>query len=119
VAKKPQSWAPEWMPYTIIGDRTGQDYEVSADIYLDDGGWAGVMGRVNNVGTGYGCVPKGYYLRLGPDGSCALFATTQARRRRLRNRWKTACRGNCSRCRGQSMAQLETAILRRNHHRLC
>ena len=51
-----------------------QDYEVSADIYLDDGGWAGVMGRVNNVGNGYGCVPKGYYLRLAADGNCALVA---------------------------------------------
>ena len=79
VGQTPQSWAPEWTPYTIIGDRDWQDYEVSADIYLDDGGWAGVMGRVNNVGTGYGTVPKGYYLRLAVDGSCALFANTQAR----------------------------------------
>jgi galactosylceramidase len=59
VSQKPQSWAPEWMPYTIIGDEHWQDYEVSADIYLDNGGWAGVMGRVNNVGDGYGCAPKG------------------------------------------------------------
>ena len=72
VSQKPQSWAPEWMPYTIIGDEHWQDYEVSADVYLDNGGWAGVMGRVNNVGDGYGCVPQGYYLRLAADGSCAL-----------------------------------------------
>jgi hypothetical protein len=26
--KKAQSWAPEWMPYTIIGDRNWNDYEV-------------------------------------------------------------------------------------------
>jgi galactosylceramidase len=70
--RKPQSWAPEWMPYTIIGDEHWQDYEVSADVYLDDGGWAGVLGRINSVGDGYGCVPKGYYLRLAADGSCAL-----------------------------------------------
>jgi galactosylceramidase len=74
VAQKPQSWAPEWMPYTIIGDEHWQDYEVSADIYLDDGGWAGVMGRVNNVGDGYGCAPKGYYLRLTTNGVCTLVA---------------------------------------------
>ena len=36
------------------------------------------MGRVNNVGTGYGCVPKGYYLRLAADGSCALVTFRQA-----------------------------------------
>jgi galactosylceramidase len=74
IAKKPQSWAPEWMPYTILGDEHWQDYEISADIFLDDGGWAGVMGRVNNVGDGYGCAPKGYYLRLAADGAYALVA---------------------------------------------
>jgi galactosylceramidase len=74
VVQKPQSWAPEWTPYTIIGDEHWQDYEVSADIYLDNGGCAGVMGRVNNVGTGYGCTPKGYYLRLSADGNCTLVA---------------------------------------------
>jgi galactosylceramidase len=72
IDKKAQSWAPEWMPYTIIGDEHWQDYEVSADVYLDNGGWAGVMGRVNNVGDGYGCAPKGYYLRLAADGACTL-----------------------------------------------
>ena len=41
---------------------------------LDDGGWAGVMGRVHNVGDGYGCAPKGYYLRLSVDGAYALVA---------------------------------------------
>ena len=74
IAQKAQSWAPEWMPYTIIGDRDWSDYEVSADILLDNGGWAGVMGRVNEVGTGYGTDPKGYYLRLGADGTYALIA---------------------------------------------
>ncbi|MGO8675167.1 MAG: hypothetical protein ACLQVX_04780, partial [Limisphaerales bacterium] len=64
---------------TIIGDQNWKDYEVSADVCLDNGGWAGVMGRISNVGTGYGCVPKGYYLRFAADGNCTLFATTQAR----------------------------------------
>jgi len=36
-------------------------YEVSVDLYLDNGGWAGVMGRVSNTGSGFGCDPKGYY----------------------------------------------------------
>jgi galactosylceramidase len=64
------------MPYTIIGDRDWTDYEVSADICLEQSGWAGVMGRVNNVGYGYGCVPNGYYLRLAADGTCSLYAST-------------------------------------------
>ena len=78
VDHKAQSWAPEWMPYTIVGDRAWSDYEVSADVYLDDGGWAGVMGRVNDTGTGYGCAPKGYYVRLAADGGCSLYVSTQA-----------------------------------------
>jgi galactosylceramidase len=79
IDEKAQSWAPEWMPYTIIGDQTWKDYEVSADINLEHGGWAGVMGRVSSTGSGYGCNPKGYYLRVGADGSCALFAANQVR----------------------------------------
>jgi galactosylceramidase len=68
----PISWAPEWMPYTILGDEGWQDYEVSADVYLDQGESAAVMGRINHVGTGYGSVPKGYFLDLGHDGECRL-----------------------------------------------
>jgi galactosylceramidase len=30
------------------------------------------MGRVNHVGTGYGFIPKGYFLQLGDDGHCSL-----------------------------------------------
>ena len=37
------------------------------------------MGRVNNVGGGYGCVPKGYYLRLAADGICSMCASTAPR----------------------------------------
>ena len=68
----PISWAPEWMPYTILGDEGWQDYEVSADVYLDQAEFAAVMGRINHVGTGYGSVPKGYFLELGQDGECRL-----------------------------------------------
>ena len=74
VSQQPQSWAPEWNPYTILGDEHWQDYEVSADILLGQGGCAGVMGRVNNVGDGYGCAPKGYYLRVAADGTYTLIA---------------------------------------------
>ena len=74
ISQKPQSWSQEWMPYTVLGDRDWKNYEVSADICLDNGGWAGVMGRITNLGNGTTCLPKGYYLRLAADGSCALYA---------------------------------------------
>lgn len=66
------SWAPDWLPFTILGDDQWQDYEVSADVYLNPGDSAAVMGRINHVGTGYGFIPKGYFLQLGDDGQCRL-----------------------------------------------
>jgi galactosylceramidase len=30
------------------------------------------MGRVNDVGYGYGSIPKGYFLQAGDDGQCRL-----------------------------------------------
>jgi galactosylceramidase len=72
VPVRPNSWAPEWFPYTILGDDQWQDYEVSADVYLNPGDSAGVMGRINDVGSGYGSTPKGYYLQLGDDGQCRM-----------------------------------------------
>ena len=66
------SWAPDWQPYTILGDDQWKDYEVSADVWLNAGDSAGVMGRINHVGTGYGFIPKGYFAQLGADGECRL-----------------------------------------------
>lgn len=66
------SWAPDWKPYTIIGDSAWTNYEVSTDIYLNPGDAAGIMGRINDVGSGYGFIPKGYYLQLNDNGNCKL-----------------------------------------------
>ena len=66
------SWAPDWKPYTIIGDSAWTDYEVSVDVCLNPGDAAGVMGRINDVGSGYGFIPKGYYLQLDDKGDCKL-----------------------------------------------
>lgn len=66
------SWAPDWKPYTILGDVNWTDYEVSASIWLNPGDTAGVMGRINHVGTGYGFIPKGYSLEISDDQICRL-----------------------------------------------
>ena len=66
------SWAPEWHHYTIIGDAGWQDYEISADIYLNPGDEAGVMGRLCDVGSGYGIWAKGYYLKMDDRGKVSL-----------------------------------------------
>ena len=71
-----QSWAPEWAPYTIIGNSNWKDYEVSSDIYLENGGFAGIMGRVNFVGSGYGTNPAGYYMIMSLNGTCSLYVLT-------------------------------------------
>ncbi|MEO7932625.1 MAG: family 16 glycoside hydrolase [Chthoniobacterales bacterium] len=67
------SWAqPDWLPYTILGDDQWQDYEVGVDVCLNPGDSAGVMGRINHIGAGYGFNPKGYFLQLSADGECQL-----------------------------------------------
>lgn len=66
------SWAPDWNYYSIIGDSAWTDYDVSAHLYLNSGDAAGIMGRINDVGSGYGIIPKGYYLQLGDDGQYKL-----------------------------------------------
>ena len=66
------SWAPEWHHYTILGDSAWRDYEVSADVWLNPGEEAGVMGRLCDVGSGYGIWAKGYYLKLDDQGRCTL-----------------------------------------------
>lgn len=66
------SWAPDWRPYTIVGDEQWVDYEVSVRVRLEPGQSAAVMGRVNHVGTGYGFIPKCYLFELAADGACRL-----------------------------------------------
>ena len=66
------SWAPEWHHYTIVGDSAWRDYEVSADVYLNPQDEAAVMGRVIDVGSGYGVWVKGYYLKLDDQGRASL-----------------------------------------------
>jgi galactosylceramidase len=73
---KPQSWAPEWMPYTILGDESWKDYEISADVLVDDG-WAGVMGHITATGNGWNGNPNAYYVRLYADGGVALYEADQ------------------------------------------
>ncbi|MBL0888636.1 hypothetical protein [Myceligenerans indicum] len=66
------SWAPDWRPYTIIGDGDWGDYEVSVSVLLEPGEGAAVMGRINHVGTGYGFIPRCYLFELTADGTCRL-----------------------------------------------
>ena len=72
VGKPTISWAPDWHHYTIMGDSVWKDYEVASDVYLNPGDAAGIMGRINDVGSGYGIIPKGYYLKVDDQGLCQL-----------------------------------------------
>lgn len=75
VAQHTNSWAPEWHHYTILGDSQWDDYCVSANVWLNSGDEAGVMGRLCDVGTGYGVWAKGYYLSLDDKGMVRLRIT--------------------------------------------
>lgn len=66
------SWAPDWPPYTIIGDEAWTDYEVAVDVWLAPDETVGVLARINHVGTGYGFIPQSYLFELAADGECRL-----------------------------------------------
>ena len=58
-------WVPEWIPYSIIGGGDWRDYDVAADIMLDD--WFGVafiMGRISSIPGFFNPVPVAYALAL-------------------------------------------------------
>jgi len=40
------------------------------------------MGRVNDVGSGYGTIQKGYFLQLGSDGQCRLVVSRGKREKK-------------------------------------
>ena len=69
------SWAPEWHHYTIIGDRNWTDYEISTNVFLNPGDEAGIMGRLCDVGSGYGVWAKGYYLKMDEQWRVELILT--------------------------------------------
>ncbi|MGC4102412.1 galactocerebrosidase [Ferruginibacter sp.] len=73
INEKPQSWAPEWLPYTIIGDSAWNNYDVKANVFIENEGKAGVMGRVTGTGEGFGCKASGYYMLLSDSGEVALY----------------------------------------------
>jgi galactosylceramidase len=77
IGEPAQSWAPEWNPYTIIGDDKWTDYDASVDLFLENGGWGGIMGRVSGTGSGYGCRLNGYYMRYSSNGECELYLATK------------------------------------------
>lgn len=72
VGQSANSWAPDWNYYTIIGDSAWRNYEVSADVWLNPHDEAAVMGRLFDVGFGWGVIPKGYFLKADDRGNCSI-----------------------------------------------
>lgn len=71
-------WTSEWQPYSLIGDASWADYDVSADVLVEaNGGLAFVMGRVGSVPGFSDPVPHGYWLALNNAASqWQLYAAT-------------------------------------------
>jgi galactosylceramidase len=80
VSQPAQSWAPEPSgPYTIVGDKTWKDYEVSVDTSIDSaGGSAMLLGRIAGVGTGFGTGFSAYFMTLDATGAWGFNAGTGA-----------------------------------------
>ncbi|MEI7900268.1 MAG: galactosylceramidase [bacterium] len=77
VSKAVNGWhGSDWTPNSMLGDTNMVNYEVSADICFDGGGWAGVMGRIAK--------PRSCYsIQLKPDGAWTLFSSKDGNSRSL------------------------------------
>ena len=58
-------WTSEWQPYTLIGEASWTDYDVSADVLIEtNGGVVFVQGRVGSVPGFSDPLPRGYWFAL-------------------------------------------------------
>lgn len=80
----------EWMaslnaePFTVIGDMSLTDYQVSIDVKLDKKSESAyIMGRIPYVVQSQVIQPMGYWLKVSADGTFALRSTLPA----LKNGW--------------------------------
>ena len=55
-------WVGEFNPFTLIGNATWTDYEVSSDVLLETNGFVFLYGRVGQVG--WAAPPPGYWLAV-------------------------------------------------------
>jgi len=55
-------WTSEFYPYTLVGDSTWSDYDVSTDVELNTNEWAFLWGRVSSVPGWSSATPTGYWL---------------------------------------------------------
>lgn len=78
ITEKPTPWGPLPDPFTLAGNMTAADYEVSSDFRLERG-TAAIMGRIDSADVfldGAAPLPSAYVLTIGEKGDWKLLSTT-------------------------------------------
>jgi hypothetical protein len=57
-------WTGEFNPYSLVGDSTWTDYDVSTDVRLNTNEWVYIWGRVSSVPAWSSATPAGYWLTV-------------------------------------------------------
>ncbi len=57
-------WTGEFNPYSILGEASWSDYEVSTDVRLSTNEWVFLYGRRNSVPGWSSATPSGYWLAV-------------------------------------------------------
>ena len=57
-------WTGEFSPYSLMGDSTWKDYDVSTDVRLNTNEWVYIWGRVSYVPGWSSATPTGYWLAV-------------------------------------------------------
>jgi galactosylceramidase len=78
ITEKPIPWGPVPNPFTMAGDSDWKDYTLTADVLLDKGNEATLIGRIDSANVfqdGNALWPSGYVLRLLQSGDWMLLST--------------------------------------------
>lgn len=69
-------WAAQISPYTILGDSTWRDYEVSIEVLLETNGSAYLYGRIADIPGFSDATPRACWLQASSSGTWALHSYT-------------------------------------------
>lgn len=93
ITRKPIPWGPLPDPWTLAGDVSRTDYQVSSDVLLNAPGSVMLIGHIDSADVfkdGKAPLPSGYVYRLHDDGSWQLLSCVYKKPTRTLAEGKTA-----------------------------
>ncbi len=93
ITDRPIPWGPLPDPWTLAGDEKWTDYRIAADVRIEGGGSAMVIGRIDSADVfrdGAARLPSGYTFRIHSDGTWELLTSAYGKVTRTLAQGQTA-----------------------------